>query len=402
MKILVFAHDLVMGGTSVNAIEIAAALRDLHGHDVVVFATPGPMVKLVVEKGLRYLPAPVARGHPSPARVRSLVDAVRSERPDLLHVWETWPCIDALYAVHFAMRIPMIMTDMAMHVTRVLPKSVPTTFGTPELVDQARATGHRKVDVLVPPVDVVQNAPGAVDPVSFKIRHGIEDRDVTVVTVSRLAKSMKGESLFRTVDAIRALGRDLPLRFLIVGDGEMRAELGQKAGEVNSELGRRAVVLTGALLDPRPAYASADLVIGMGGSALRGMAFGKPVVVVGEEGFSAPLTPETAESFYYKGIYGLGGESAGNAGLIANIRSLAEYPSQLPALGEFSRQFVLERFSMEAVSARFSDFCRAAVTETPRFHIALADGLRTAGVYLKERRFLWRATHPDPIHVVDA
>jgi len=41
MKILFFAHDLVVCGTTVNAIELAVALRDLHGHEVVVFATPG-------------------------------------------------------------------------------------------------------------------------------------------------------------------------------------------------------------------------------------------------------------------------------------------------------------------------------------------------------------------------
>jgi hypothetical protein len=53
MKILVFAHHLEIGGTQVNAIEISAALRDLHGHNVVLFATPGPMVKLIEKKGLR-------------------------------------------------------------------------------------------------------------------------------------------------------------------------------------------------------------------------------------------------------------------------------------------------------------------------------------------------------------
>ena len=86
---------------------------------------------------------------------------------------------------------------------------------------------------------------------------------------------MKGEGLHRTIDAVRTLGRDLPLRFVIVGDGTARIELERRANEVNTELGRSAVVLTGPLLDPRPAYASADIVVGMGGSALRGMAFGE-------------------------------------------------------------------------------------------------------------------------------
>ena len=47
MKILVFAHQLEIGGTQTNAVELSAALRDLHGHEVSLFATPGPAVKLV-------------------------------------------------------------------------------------------------------------------------------------------------------------------------------------------------------------------------------------------------------------------------------------------------------------------------------------------------------------------
>jgi glycosyltransferase involved in cell wall biosynthesis len=207
---------------------------------------------------------------------------------------------------------------------------------------------------------------------------------------------MKGESLSRTVDVVRTLGRDLPLRFVIVGDGTARARLEQLATEVNSALGRPAVVLTGPLVDPRPAYAAADIVVGMGGSALRGMSFGKPVVIVGEESFSAPLTPETAESFYYKGIYGQGDGSASNERLLADIRGLAERPDRLRGLGEFSRQFVLQHFSLETVSGRLAEFCRGAVAAKPRLQVAVADGIRTAAVYLRERRFMALARSSAP------
>ena len=361
MKILFFAHDLVVCGTTVNAIELAGALRDLHGHEVMLFATPGPMVKLVEEKGLRFLPAPAARLHPSPARMRALRDVVGREGPDLIHVWEWHQCLDAYYIEHLLMGVPMVLTDMSMTLRPLLPKALPTTFGTPELLDQARAAGHRRLELLLPPVDVHQNAPDAVDPQPFRKRYGVENRDLTLVTVSRLDTLMKAESLIRTVDAVRRLGRGLPLRLMIVGDRDMRAKLERLAVETNAQLGRAAIVLTGALLDPRPAYAAADIVIGMGSSALRGMAFGKPVVIVGEQGFSAPLTPETAESFYYKGIYGQGDGSTGNARLVADICALAERPEQLLGLGKFSRQFVVRHFSLETVGARLAEFCRHAV-----------------------------------------
>jgi hypothetical protein len=175
---------------------------------------------------------------------------------------------------------------------------------------------------------------------------------------------------------------------IIVGDGVARVELEQLAAEANSELGRSAVVLTGAMLDPRPAYDSADIVVGMGGSALRGMAFGKAVLIVGEQGFSSPFTAETAQSFYYKGIYGRGDGDSGNQVHIANIRRFAEHPNQIPALGEFSRQFVLRHFALEAVSACLDGYCRAALAETPQLSVAIADGLRTAAIWLRERRLL--------------
>lgn len=388
MKILVFAQQLEIGGTQVNAIELAAALRDLHGYEVLLFATPGPMVKLIHEKGLRFVAAPDPRFYPSPARMLALRDVVRDERPDMLHTWDWWQCLDAYYAVHLPMYIPMLVTDMSTVVTRLLPKGLYTTFWSPEVVDKAKNAGRRRVELLVPPVDVRLNAPDAVSPEPFRRQYGIQDGDVTLVTVSRLTRCLKSESLFRTVEAVRTLGRNLPLRFVIVGDGEIRAQLELVADQVNRELRRQAVILTGALLDPRPAYAAADVVVGMGGSALRGMAFAKPVIVVGEEGFSAVLTPETESALYYTGMYGRGKNICENTQLVADMKSLVERPDRLSALGQFSREFVVRHFSLEVVSAGLAALCRRIVAEKPVLRIAVADGFRTAAVYMRERIFL--------------
>ena len=191
MKIIVFAYKLVVSGTTVNSIELAAALRDLHGFDVVFFATPGPLVGLVEQKRLRYIPAPEARFYPSPARMCALRHAVRQEQPDIVYAWD-WPqAIDAFYGVHLPMRVPTVVTDMSMSVGRMLPRSLPTTFGTPGLRDQAAADGRWRVEVLLPPVDTDLNAPDAVDPSLFRERCGIKQGEVTLVTVSRLDEHMK-------------------------------------------------------------------------------------------------------------------------------------------------------------------------------------------------------------------
>jgi glycosyltransferase involved in cell wall biosynthesis len=380
VKILVFADRLEFGGTQVNAIELTEALRDLHGHEVVLFATPGPMARVAEEKGIRVLPAPWASAHPSLAVMSTLREAVRREKPDLIHLWDWTQCMDAYYSVHLPMRIPMVVTVMTMDLPRLLPKALPTTLGTPELLEQARAAGRKPLELILPPVDIHRNAPEAADGAAFRAQYDIRVGEVALVTVSRLVKWMKAESLLNTIRAVGALAGDLPLRLIIVGDGTARAELERLAETTNSELGKQTVIMTGALLDPRPAYAAADIVVGMGGSALRGMAFSKPVVIVGEKGFSAPFNNESATYFYNKGIYGVGDGTGGYERLLENIRNLAGSPASFAELGDFSRKFVQRFFSVEKVSAKLSAFCEAAAVGRPRLEVAIADGIRTAAV----------------------
>jgi glycosyltransferase involved in cell wall biosynthesis len=394
VKILVFAYDLVFSGVTVNTIELAAALRDIHGHDVVLFAGPGPLLTLAEEKRLRFLPAPPAylTVHPSISRMRALREAVRQEQPDLIYAWDWIQCLDAYYYEHMVKRVPLLVTDMSMTLQRLLPKALPKTFGTPQLVDQARAEGHHRPELLLPPVDVHENAPKAVDSGPFRAQCGIEHGDITLVTVSRLDGHMKGESLYQTMEAVAQLGHELPLKFVVVGDGDERVNLSRLADQINDRLGRAAIILTGALLDPRPAYAAADVVVGMGGSALRGMAFAKPLIVVGIRGFSAVFNAQTCPSFLYSGFYGVGDGAAGTDRLVASIRLLEE-ANDRTALGALSRQFVLEYFALEVVSQRLSGLCDAALNAQPRFRSVVGDGIRTAAVWVRERRFVpfgWR------------
>lgn len=390
MKILVFAYDLVVAGVTVNAIELAAALRDFHGHEVVLFAAPGPMSKLAEEKCLRFIPAPAAhlRIHPSLERISALRQVVRQERPDIVHAWDWIQCVDAYFYQHLLLGTPIVVTDMSMTLQRLLPKTLPTTFGIPHLVDQARQAGWKNVDVLLPPVDTEFNAPGAVDPQPFRARYGLRDDEITVVIVSRVDTYMKSEGLFRLTEAVGILGKTLPLRLVVVGDGDAFGRLKSLADDANACLQRDAVVLTGALVDPRPAYAAADIVVGMGGSALRGMAFAKPVIILGEKGFSEPLNETTMDSFHYNGIYGIGDGRSGTPMLVEHLRTLAEKPERLPAIGEFSRQFVVKHFALETVSARFAKFCEAALHSQPGSRTAAIDAVRTAAVWLRERRFI--------------
>jgi glycosyltransferase involved in cell wall biosynthesis len=235
-----------------------------------------------------------------------------------------------------------------------------------------------------------------VDSRGFREDFGLSRDTITLVTVSRLAEYQKADSIVRTIAVLRRLGRRLPLKLLILGDGAARSRLEALAAEANADLGRQAVVLTGALLDPRAAYAAADIVIGMGGSALRGMAFGKPVVIVGEGGFAEVFSPRTAPNFYHTGMFGRGDGDPENRNLSDALLHLAEDATARSALGQFGRNFVTSHHSLDLITDRLARFCRQAQTETPRLPVTAGDAMRTALVYLRERRFLTASRDPFP------
>jgi L-malate glycosyltransferase len=421
MKIMVFLHDLVLGGTTVNAVEMAAALQRNHGHEVVFFGTPGPLAPLVAAHGMRLIEAPVTKYHPSPRRMQALRAAYRQEKPDLVHAWEPWACLDTYVALHGPWGVPMLVTDMQMQVVAGLPKAVPITFGTPALAQQARAAGHRQAHVLLPAVDMDHNRLGAVDATDFKHRHHIQPDDVTMVTVSRLEAALKGESLQRTMAAVHAIGLTHPqlrLRWLLVGDGLARDALQAQAARVNAQLGRDAVTLTGALQDPRVAYSAADIVVGMGSSALRGMAFAKPSLVVGEQGFCALLDPDadpaTAHDFEHHGLFGrgqsvwMGDQAMGhanasihNAALEQALLSLAQRRDAWPSLGDAARSWVQARFGLNTVTGTLHTLCQAAVFSQAR-GANRWDAAKTAAAYVRHRRFQWRASPPFAMQCADA
>lgn len=392
MKLILFLHDLALGGTSVNAIDLATKLRDVLGYEVLLFAPPGPMLPVVEEAGLRYVSAPHAEMHPCIPRMRALRALVRKEQPNLVYVWETWALLDAFYGVHLPMRIPLLLTDMQMFAARLLPRSVPVTFGTVELVEAARKAGIRGVRLLVPPVDLEVNRPGTHDALSVRRGMGIHDNEILLVIVSRLAHTMKAEGLHLAIGAVKALGIDSPIRLLIVGDGPARSELEERAASVNETLHREAILLPGAWLDPRPAYEAADIVIGMGSSALRGMAYGKPVIVVGEAGFAAALTSESIDYFHYHGFYGKGRGSADASRLRDTIKALVDSAPLRRMLARKSLEYVQQYYSLDVVSRQLGEICEDALKQAPSLRATLWDSVRTAAIYLRERRFLWRAS----------
>ena len=89
MRILVCPHDLIIGGSSINAIDLAHKFVE-RGHSVAIYGVPGPLVEYINERGLRYIPARRLKYRPAPSRIAQLAGIVARERFDIIHAVE-WP-----------------------------------------------------------------------------------------------------------------------------------------------------------------------------------------------------------------------------------------------------------------------------------------------------------------------
>lgn len=380
MRIIVYPHLLSIGGSQLNAIELAAAVRD-RGHDVTVFsAENGPLAETIARFGLHLDIAPPHKKRPSLHIAKTLRTLCRTKHIDIVHGYEWPPSLEAFVGAHVFDDVAVGCTIMSMSVAPFLPPSMPLIVGTEQIAAAARQSRSGVVHVIEPPVDTESNHPG-IDGLAFRAEHGIGSSPLAVL-VSRLALALKLEGLERSIAAVALIAPETGVRLAIVGDGPARSKLERMAAEVNARTGQPTVILTGELPDPRAAYSAADLVLGMGGSALRAMAFAKPVVVLGERGFARLLAPDSIDQFLWQGFYGLGSRDTGPNALAAIIRGLLDDPARRADLGVFSRRIVDSRFSLKQSAERQEQLYREWLTSPSARWTAAREALTCAALVL--------------------
>ncbi|HVV19469.1 MAG TPA: glycosyltransferase family 4 protein [Pseudonocardiaceae bacterium] len=401
MRIIVYPHAMEIGGSQLNAIQLAGAVRD-RGHEVIVVAEPGPLVDMVRELGLEHVPIPERRPRPSPAVAGLLTRLVRERSVDVVHGYEWPPAVEAFYGPRLRLGTPVLATIMSSSIVPFFPKPIPLLVGTEQLQYSAREAGYPRVNLMEPPVDTDRDAPGVCGGSTasdFRARYAPDPTLPLAVMVCRLVPDLKRESLLTACAAVETLAASgTPVRLVIVGDGPIRDEVAARAARTNESAGRELVVLTGEIADPRPAYDAADVVLGMGGSALRALSFGKPLIVVGERGFSELLTERTAPMFLTDGWYGLGAGSLGSGadGMAKALAQVCHDAGLRVQLGAFGRDLVLTRFSLRAAAETQEEEYRQAIASVTGRRPLLGDATRSAagvfGYKVKRKISRWRGT----------
>jgi len=356
VKILVYPHLMEIGGSQLNAIELAGRVSQ-RGHDVVLFGPDGALVSVVDKLGLEYIRSPREHAWPSARNIARLRQIVRERDIDVVHGYEWGPSVELAFGAQLLAGVPIVTTVMSMSVPTFLPRRSSIVVGTAELERQQKVLRSR-VHLMEPPIDTVQNA--ASDNREARKRFGFEGSDVVAAIVCRLTTDL--DKLQGTLTAITAFGRlaaEASVRLLVVGDGPGFSEVCALAAAVNAQNAREVVVVTGEMIDPSDAYNAADVVLGMGSSAMKGMAFARPLIVQGTNGYWRLLDESSLPTFLDQGWFGANGGGADD--LIPIMGSLLACPERRSELGALGRDLVIDRFSLDAAANHLIDIYGEAV-----------------------------------------
>ena len=364
-RVLVQLDNLELGGAQINAVQLAAAVA-VHGYDSLLI---GPR-DTIPDEGPSLLDVAADYGVPLEvydrpasllAHARVVSGIARRWQPSIVHAFSTSERPAYWGAGRFGRR-PLVRTIYEMSYDPRTHPSVPVVIGTRYLLEQL-ANRQGGAILISPPVDMDRDAPGVTDTPGFRRDLGLAEDAVLVVVVSRLSEVMKAHGIESAIRAIGCLG-DLEVSLVVAGTGDAEQRLRSVGQEINTLLGRVAVHFTGPLSDPRPAYDAADIVLGMGSSAARGLAFGKPLIALGEHGWSAVFREPDMQRIFRDSFWSPEHVPDSVSRLAAQIRELAQDRAERARLGAASREFAVANFGLAEMARRLAGVYEQAQQST--------------------------------------
>jgi glycosyltransferase involved in cell wall biosynthesis len=391
MRILVYPHDLNLGGSQLVAVDLAVELAR-RGHEIVVYSRPGPLSERLGAHGFTMRLDRSASRRISFRTARDLRLIAREEQVDIIHAHGVNPCLEAFFGPHLLDAIPLVdseymATGLPFHPH--VPSRIPLMVGTKSRAREVRRIRRGPVLIARPPVSVPVASPTAGDP-RFAEALGIEPTALAIVVVSRLSlfpQYVRGVEL--VIDAVAALGGE-SVNLVVVGDGDARPRIEARAAAVNSALGRDAIRFAGELDDLEPAYRAAAIVVGMATSALRGMALGRPTIILGPTGTFRVCDERAIAGFVDAGLFAPQSAARDAAALADTLKSLLADERRRLELGRIAFEAARRYWGIEAVTDEVERCYRLALDAPGSLAARVADAI---GVVLQlPRRNSGRST----------
>jgi len=317
MNILLAVLDAGLAGHTRSSLAIAQALRD-RGHHIVYLIGVKANAELIEKAGFAYeCVATNWLGSYRPV-IRELPVILQGHHIDLVHSFSAEGLAE-LAAVCKSRRLPCFFTQCGgPGPTRMLPLD-PIILFSEEVRDRlVREHGFAPDTLKVIParidVERIDALRASLDPElypSFKAKYGLNLRACIVLRIARLDPPYR-TGILQDIDAVARLRRQgLPVQYVHIGYSDKRHaawvydDVRRRIDAVNAELGGTVAVTAQDEGATALHYVGmADAVIGVGRSAFEGMAFEKPTLVTGANGYAGPVAPDHVAALAYYNFSG--------------------------------------------------------------------------------------------------
>lgn len=302
MKILMATMELDIDGAETHVVELSKYLKNM-GHDLVIVSNGGVYLEEVAKAGIRHYQAPLNRRSIVDMRksYRILKEVIQKEKPDVVHAHARVPAFvcgilqkkmgfSFVTTCHGVSRAGGMMKLLSNWGERTLVMSEDIR----NYLEQQYKIPRERIGLTINGIDTEKFS--AKTPAErIKEEFGLGD-GLVIGHVSRLDQdsSLAARQL---IEIAPRLNKAVPgIQVLVVGDGDVYPELRDRAEQVNRELGRACLVLTGPRTDINELLAACNVFVGVSRAALEAMAAEKPVILSGAQGHTGLFRPDMFES----------------------------------------------------------------------------------------------------------
>lgn len=382
MKILMVTMGLDIGGAETHIVELCKGLA-AEGHDVTVASNGGVYVSEITDAGVTHVRLPLNNKRLDSV-VRSyfgLKKLIKHGKFDIVHAHARIPAfICGMLEKNISFRfvttahLDFSLNKLWQKIACWGEKTLAVSDDIKEYLIEGYGVCPDNISVTINGIDG-RKFSGDVDPSPILREFGLNDDTKKIVYLSRIDpdRSLPAFQLVKIApEIIKKYGK---LDIIIVGGGDDFSSLKKAADRANSEIGYRAVVVTGTRTDINRFMACADIFIGVSRAVLEAMSSGKPVVLSGNQGHLGIVSPDDYEklktaidtNFCCRGC-----PVSDEATLMSDVSHMLDIlfkdPDKLKKFGEFNKSIVEKYYSVSKMVKDYVDVYESLSPYTPYKH----------------------------------
>ena len=386
-KILMVTMGLDIGGAETHIVELSKQLKAM-GHDVAVVSNGGVYVPEIRAAGIRHYEAPL--------HLRSLSRMYRSyhilkkvieqEKPDIVHAHARIP---GFLCGLLSKRMGFTFVTTAhwvfhtggglRYLTNWGQRTIAVSDDIKQYLMREYGIAQENISVTINGIDTDKFSPEQSG-VRVLEEFGLDPDRPVVSYVSRMDED-RALVARQLIEIAPELDRRVPgVQLLIAGGGNVFDRLSEKAAQVNEQLGRKVIAMTGPRTDINEIVAAGDMFVGVSRAALEAMAAGKSVIVAGNEGYQGLFGPDKLEEARQGNFCCRGLEQSTPERLLEDVVYTLRLPEERrQGLGAYGRQVIFDYYSVRRMAQDCVDMYDKACRPAYRVLLSGYYGFSNAG-----------------------